>query len=141
MSVPCGEREQSRLIAHDKTEDMIVHTLRITSNPKVFDPSLHVLVDMINDCALGIGADVWEANGIRVGNDPDLWQMRHDLQVRACHGFDRLLYLVGIAKKAYRLRTRKYHAWVNAIREARDIVRAWRDTDSRRYGSLSGRRG
>ena len=136
MSVPVGERSESKLVAHEKTEDMIVHTIKILANEKVFDPNLHALADRVIDLAVSIGQDMWEANGIRVGDDPRRWEVRRHLQERACRHFDVLLYLMGLCRKAYRLRSRKYYAWVNKVREARDLTRKWRDADVRRYGRL-----
>lgn len=136
MSVPKAERSESKLLAHQKTEDMIVHTIRILANERVFDPNLHALADRVIDTAVSIGQDMWEANGIRVGDSPHKWSVRHGLQERACRHFDVLLYLMGLCRKAYHLRSGKYHAWVNLVTEARDITRKWRDSDADRYGHL-----
>lgn len=142
MSVPVHERGTTKLVAHQRTEDMIVHTVRILANEKVFDPNLHVLADRVLDVAVSIGQDMWEANGIRVGDSPRKWETRRDLQERACRHFDVLLYLMGLCRKAYHLRSRKYEAWVRMVTEARDLARKWRDSDAQRYGHLeSGWRG
>lgn len=142
MSVPSPLRSESKLIAQMKTEEMITHTLHITANENVFDPKYHVLADKINDLAISIGKDIWEANGIRVNGNPEHWRIRHGLQDRACRHFNDLLYLIGLAKKTYHLRSRKFYAWINKVTEARDYTRKWRDSDVSKYGHLgSGRRG
>ena len=40
MSVPKPLRNESKLEAQVATENMIIHTLRITSNPNVFNPEM-----------------------------------------------------------------------------------------------------
>lgn len=136
MTVPAGLRSESKLVAQQKTEDMIAHTVRITSNQNVFNPTYHVLVDRVLDTALGIGMDLWEANGIMVRDDPAKWATRRALQERACRSFDTLLYLATLCRRTYHLRSGKFHAWINMITEARDYARKWRDSDARRYGRL-----
>jgi len=136
MSVPAPERVETKLVAHTKTEDMIVRTVSLLKNERVFDQNLHALADRVIDTAVSIGQDMWEANGIRVNDDPRRWEVRRGLQERACRHFDVLLYLLGICRKAYHLRSGKYRAWVNSVTEARNLARKWRDSDAKRYGHL-----
>ena len=136
MSVPVPVRGKSKLEAQTATEEMIVHTIKIMSNPNVFDPKYSLLINRVIDCAVDIGQDMWEANGIMVGNDPRKWQARRGLQERACRHFDVLLYLVTLSKRAFHLRTAKFTYWAGLVTKARNLARAWHDSDRRRYGHL-----
>ena len=136
MAVPVGERGQSKLEAHIKTEDLVLHTLAITSNPRVFLERNRALTELVNRCAVGIGRDVWQANLVRVGNDPRKWRHRRELQDRACEGFTTMLYYIGLSIRANHLRKGKAHAWVQKAREAQALVRAWRDSDAKRFRHL-----
>ena len=129
-------RSKSKLDVQTKTEELVLHTIRIVSNERVFDPKYSVVADRVLDCAIGIGQDMWEANGIRVGDDKRKWAIRRGLQERACRHFDTLLYLMNVCRRLYHLRSGKYHHWVNLATEARDLARRWRDSDARRYGHL-----
>jgi len=135
MSVPVGQRNESKLEAQVKCEDLVAHTVHITSNPNVFDPKYQAFINRVVDTAVGIGQDVWEANGIRVKTAED-YRMRHGLQERAVRQANVLLYLMTIAKKLFHLRGSKYRAWVEKARVAKAYVRNWRDSDARRYGHL-----
>lgn len=137
MSVPEPLRGRNKLEAQVATEEMVVHTLKIASNPKVFDPRYSEVTNRVIDCAIGIGQDMWEANGIMVGNDPRKWEVRRGLQERACRQFDVLLYLITVCKRTFHLRRAKVGHWVGLVTRARDLARAWRDSDRKRYGSIS----
>ncbi len=134
MSVPVPQRNESRLEVQVRIEDLIIHTLAITANEKIFDPKYKTLTDRVIDCAVGIGQDAWEANGIRVRNDDKSWPVRYGLQNRAIRQLDVLLYLMTLCRRAFHLRTKKYEHWVALARDARAMARKWRDSDVRRYG-------
>ncbi len=134
MSVPAPLRKENKLEAQLRAEELIVHTLRITSNPKVFDPTYGALTNKVIDCAIGIGQDMWEANGIRVREGDDSWPTRKALQRRAIRQIDVLLYLMTICRRAFHLRTSKYEHWAQLARDTRAIARKWADSDARRYG-------
>lgn len=136
MSVPKPLRSESKLEAQVATENMIIHTVKITSNPNVFRPEYSAVTNRVIDCAIGIGQDMWEANGIRIGNDPEKWMIRSGLQERACRHFDDLLYLITLCKRTFHLRSSKFGHWVELVTRARDLARAWRDSDKKRYGHL-----
>jgi len=132
MSVAAPLRSASPLNAQTKTEELVVHTIRIASNPNVFDPAFSTLTNRVVDGVIGIGQGIWEANGIMV-DSPRKWKVRRGLQERACRHFDTLLYQIGICKRMFHLRRGKYENWVRMTTEARDLVRAWRDSDRKRY--------
>lgn len=136
MAVPAPLRGENKLEAQAATEKMIRHTITIVSNPKVFDPKYSSLTDRVIDCAVGIGQDMWEANGIMVGNDPRKWALRRELQERACRHFDNLLYLITLCRRTFHLRGAKVGYWTSLVTDARKLARAWRDSDRKRYGHL-----
>lgn len=135
MSVPVAQRNESKLEVQVKCEELVSHTIHITSNPNVFDPKYQAFINRLVERGLSIGQDVWDANGIRVKDAPDYAERRR-LQERAIRGANVLLYLMTIAKKLFHLRGNKYRAWVEKARCAKAYVRKWRDSDARRYGHL-----
>ena len=128
MSVAKGKRGPSHLDAQTKTDEMVAHTIKILSNPNVFDPSQHALIDKVMECAIGIGECVNDANSVRVDGDLRKWATRRDLQDRALLGFGRMLYLIRLCKPVY--------YWTKLVSEAQALVRAWRESDAQRYGRL-----
>ncbi len=134
MAVPVPQRSESKLEVQLRVEDLIIHTLVITSNPKVFDPKYKALTNRVIDCAVSIGQDMWEANGIRVRPDDNSWPVRYGLQRRALRQLDVLLYLMTLCRRAFHMRSSKYEYWVSLARDARAMARKWRDSDVRRYG-------
>lgn len=135
MSVPKGQRSKSKLEVQVACEELVTHTVRIIGNPKHFKPENAKLHERILDTAIGVGQDAWEANGIYVKTAED-YRARRMLQERAVRGANTLLYLMTVSRKLDHLRTGKYHHWVELARRARDLARAWRDSDARRYGRL-----
>ena len=135
MSVPKGQRNESRLAVQVKCEELVRHTVHIMAG-KAFDQRYAELHARILDAAIGAGQDVWEANGIYVGDNPRRWIERRDLQERACRELDTLLYLMTISRRLDHLRSGKYRYWACLAREARDMARKWRDSDARRYRRL-----
>jgi len=133
MSVPAGQRSRSKLEVQVACEELVAHTVKIVANGKHFKPENAKLHDRILDAAIAMGQDVWEANGIRVKTAADYAERRR-LQDRAIREANSLLYLMTVSRRIDRLRTGKYHHWAELARKARDLVRAWRDSDARRFG-------
>jgi len=134
MTVRVAERSASKLDAQVKAEELIVHTLRIASNPNVFDPAYKALTDRVIDCAVGIGQDMWEANNIRVAQGDRSWPTRYALQRRALRQYNVLLYLMTLCRRAFHLRSKKYEHWAQLAHDAKVLTQKWRDSDVRRYG-------
>lgn len=137
MSVHAAERGEDKLEVQKKAEKLAAHTVHIMSNETVFDPKYAELHSRIADCAIGIGADIWEANGIKVGTSAANYDTRRALQDRAIRKVGTMLYLMGVAKRIdKKLRRGKYLYWANLARETKALAVAWRDSDARRYGRL-----
>lgn len=135
MSVPVPMRNESKLEVQVKCEDLVVHTIHITSNPNVFDPKYQAFINRIVDTALEVGQSVWDANGIMVKTAED-YKERRRLQDLAIRQTNVLLYQMTVAKKLFHLRGSKYKAWVEKARAAKAFTRKWRDSDAHRFGHL-----
>jgi hypothetical protein len=72
VSVPVGERRESRMEVFIQALDLVTYTLRITKNEKVFLPEYkgQVTEDII-ETAKNIYIDAWEANNVRVDTNPN----------------------------------------------------------------------
>ena len=83
MSVPVGERRESRLEVFVQALDLVTYTLRITKNEKIFLPEYQRQVtDDIIETAKSIYIDAWDANNVRVTTKDD-GRVRRELQLRA----------------------------------------------------------
>ena len=141
MSVPAPLRKKSSLEAQIKTDDMVMHTLTIFSNPKVFNPRFQKVADIVIGLCLDISQNIWNANLVKVRKHPKRWEKRHDLQSLALDQFDRLLTLARICRRLYHLKSGKYEAWIDKICIAQDTTKSWVKSDMKRYGYLSGKSG
>lgn len=66
MSVPVGERRESRLEVFVQALDLVTYTLRITKNEKIFLPEYQRQVtDDIIETAKSIYIDAWDANNVK----------------------------------------------------------------------------
>ena len=136
MSVHAAERGEDKLDVQKKAEKLIAHTVHIMTNEKVFNPKYSDFHQRIVDCAVEIGACIWEANGIRANNS-EHYADRHRLQEKAVRKIGVLLYLMSIAKRLDKnLRRGKYNYWVHLARETKDIAIAWRDSDAKKFRRL-----
>ena len=136
MSVPKSQRGKSKLEVFEKATDLIVYTLRITSNKKVFDTHQAVVTNKIVDLALSVGQDIWDANGIRVNDDVERFERRHRLQEDAIRECDVLLYYITIAKRVFHLSGKRVEYWGGLVREVKVLIRSWRDSDAKKYRHL-----
>ena len=136
MSVHKALRKQTKLDVHVKANALVKHTVHICSNGRVFDPKYAAFTARIVDTTVQAGQHLWAANNVLVGERPDRWHRRRDLQEGACEELDSLLYLIEVAHTLYDLRSGKYFHWARMATEVRDLARAWRDSDARRYGHL-----
>lgn len=130
-------RSKSGMDLHTKANVLAKHTIHIAANPSVFDPMYASFTAEVVKTCVDAGRLLWMANGIHVGDRPDRWERRRELQERACEEYDSLLYLIEIAHGLYSLRKGKYEYWARKAREVRDLARKWRDSDARRYGHLT----
>ena len=155
MSVHATQRTESLLHVHIVCDDFVAHTLTKVANTRKFgvtveqtvtpadDGSLHIetrvnaghakLGQRLEDAALGCGESAWRANDIRVGEHGEGYIERRALQDAAIRNADAFLYLVRLTRKHCGLTGREVKAWADKARDAKAILRRWRDSDAARY--------
>lgn len=137
MSVPVGERRESRLEVFVQALDLVTYTLRITKNEKIFLPEYQRQVtDDIIETAKSIYIDAWDANNVRVTTKDD-WRARRELQLRAARECNRLLSLIGIAKSSFHLKNKRVKFWTGKVLKVRGMIRSWNESDSKRYSQIA----
>lgn len=133
MSVPVNQRTTGKLEVCVKAHDLCRYTLQITANKKIFLPEYQVsLTNRITDTALCIHTLCWSANNILVNSADDL-KRRSELQEQAAIQCNNLLSLMEIAKSIFHLSTKRIKYWGGLTIETRKLIRAWRESDRKRY--------
>ena len=133
MSVPVNQRSQGKLDVCVKAHDLACYTLKITSNKKIFaEEYQQSLTDKINSTALDIWTKVWTANNILV-KDEESMNERVGLQQAAANECNILLSLIEIAARIFHLTSKRVSYWTEKTVTARNLIRAWRDSDRKRY--------
>lgn len=133
MGVPVNQRKENQLEVIVKTRELAMHTLRITQNPEKFPPEYWVsLTSDLVSAAKSIYVDCWTANNIRVLSKAHL-EKRADLQTRAIINCNNLLALMELAHKLFHFETKKLKYWGKLTTECRTLIRAWRESDRKRY--------
>lgn len=135
MSVPVNERSHGKLEACVKAHALCCYTLRITANKKIFTVEFQdVLTNKMNVIALNIHILCWTANNILVNSAEDM-ERRLELQERAAMECNNLLSLMEIAKSIFHLATKRVQYWGGLTIETRNLIRAWRESDRKRYSA------
>lgn len=135
MSVPVNQRTHGKLEACVKAHDLCCYTLKITANKKIFNEEFQsALTDRINDTALSIHTLCWTANNILVNSAEDM-DRRLLLQEQAAIECNNLLCLMDIAKSIFHLSTKRVVYWGNLTIDVRSLIRAWRESDRKRYSA------
>lgn len=145
MSVPEGEREEKqgprRYPLLVSITALTTYTLQITKNDKVFLPEYQrALTDQIN--AEAIHVYIWSLTAnevaVRVGTryQEEDWQKRRQFQVSATESCNRLLGLISIAYHLFHLSSKRVEYWGEMTKNIRNRIRAWSESDSRRYSTI-----
>lgn len=119
--------------AVDKARVLAAHTIRITANPKIFQPEYDRMTAKIVATAVGIYECAWTANNVLVKQKSD-WDLRRKYQIEACARCNALLALIDLAKSVYKLRDKKVKFWAKLTIETRNLLRSWHNSDQERYG-------
>jgi len=136
MSVRSSERGEGKLKVLVEAQGLAAYTMQICKNEKVFLPEYRSsITDDIVHTANQIFIDLWTANNIYVKTKADRAERRR-LQESAANGCNNLLALMQIAHKVFHLKTKRIKYWGGRTIEVRNLIRAWRDSDSRRYAGL-----
>lgn len=138
MSVPVGERDESKFTLPLLAERLTSYTLQITANEKVFLPEHRKgLTDDIVETAKNIYLGIREANDVTVRVNT-MYQMgdireRNRLQRQALRNTKRLMYLIDLAHRDFHLSSKRVKYWGSMVREIRKRIEGWIADDMERY--------
>lgn len=137
MSVPQGERKESKLEVIVRARNLAKYVLVITKNPNVFSPEYNNGINnLIISTAIHIYLDCWKANNIFVRDNPALAGQRDALQQQAIDGCNSLLALIALAQELYHLKAKRVSYWGKLTLDCRSFISAWRNSDRKRYAAL-----
>ena len=135
MSVPVNQRTHGKLEACVKAHDLCRYTLQITANKKNFTQEFQEsLTNRIVEAAIDIHTLCWSANNILVNSVDDLRE-RTMYQEKAAIRCNILLSLIDVAKQIFHLSTKRVTYWAGKTIETRNLIRAWRESDLKRYSA------
>ena len=135
MSVPVNQRTHGKLEVCVKAHDLCCYTLQITANKKNFTQEFQEsLTNRIVEAAIDIHTLCWSANNILVNSVDDLRE-RTMYQEKAAIKCNILLSLIDVAKRIFHLSTKRVTYWAEKTIEARNLIRAWRESDLKRYSA------
>lgn len=135
MSVPVNQRTHGKLEVCVKAHDLCCYTLQITANKKNFTQEFQEsLTNRIVEAAIDIHTLCWSANNILVNSVDDLRE-RTMYQEKAAIRCNILLSLIDVAKRIFHLSTKRVTYWAGKTIETRNLIRAWRESDLKRYSA------
>ncbi len=136
MGVPVNRRKESQLDVIVKARELAVYTLEITQNPKKFPPQYWqaLTIDLVT-ASKNVYKLCWTANNIRV-TSPDHLAKRSELQTQAIMNCNDLLALMELAQKAFKFESKKLKYWSDQTVKCRGLIKAWRESDRKRYDKL-----
>jgi len=135
MSVPVNQRTHGKLEVCVKAHDLCCYTLQITANKKNFTQEFQeALTNRIVEAAIDIHTLCWSANNILV-NSVDELRERTMYQEKAAIKCNILLSLIEVAKRIFHLSTKRVTYWAGKTIETRNLIRAWRESDLKRYSA------
>jgi len=136
------DRKPTVLQAEALAESLFVHTVRIMSNPKYFNPSEdfnNMTLIHLYETALEVWMRVHEANAVDVRSEPHTASERLQLQSFALVAMERLLLLQKAAKRIFKRlgkTTKKFWYWADMSVKAKDAIKAWHKSDRERFAPL-----
>ena len=135
MSVPVNQSTHGKLEVCVKAHDLCCYTLQITANKKNFTQEFQEsLTNRIVEAAIDIHTLCWSANNILVNSVDDLRE-RTMYQEKAAIRCNILLSLIDVAKQIFHLSTKRVTYWAGKTIETRNLIRAWRESDLKRYSA------
>lgn len=144
MSVPVNQRSHGKLEACSKAYELSVYTLRITKNKKIFTEDYQdVLTDKITNLAVDIFILSKAANDIvvRTEKDKENYNARIAMQTDAIRKCGQLSSMILLAKPIFHLSSKRVKYWVGLTKETRTLLKAWSDSDKKRFSHLFENRG
>jgi hypothetical protein len=136
MSVPVSERGENKLEVLTKCEELVQHTLHITSNENVFDPRYAYLSAMVCDHVIQVYRMMWQANNIVVKVKAD-YLRRKQYQDIAADELTGLMAEIDLCKGVFHLRNKKSANWVKMASTVRGLLKRWAGKDAKRYEGVA----
>ena len=136
MSVPEGKRTKSKFEVIVKARNIVAHTIKITSNEKVFSKRYRwSFTGKLVDETVDMYKNLFFANSVRVVTKEDKI-LRRQYQVKALAQTYSILAMIQIAYDLFGLSTDRVKYWTELLMEEQKLIRDWRDSDSSRYRNL-----
>ena len=132
MSVPVPKRKTGELDVNTLARALCVYTLRITANPKTFQPDQVSYTELLRRCAIQIHTMCWRANNIRVAGSQQRYEDRITAQARAADLCNDLYAMIEVAKPLFHLSSKRVIYWQKQVVNVRNHIRAWHDVDVKR---------
>ena len=136
MTVVKSRRGESELEVITKSRELAKYTIQICDNEKNF-PKRHrwFTNNRIADVALDVCGFIYEANSTYVKFWSD-YVIRRNNQIQALNSIERLLLNMTIAYELYHVESKRIDYWTGLVIEVQKLLRAWRDSDLKRYSNL-----
>jgi hypothetical protein len=118
-------------------EQLAHYSDQITDNQKNFPPGQGTaLVKSLKQWSLEIYMYCYRANYIRVEGRADYMERRRfqDMAIQRCED---MLPVLQLAKRRYHLSTKRMLYWGGMVIDVRDKIRAWKESDRKRYANLA----
>ena len=136
MSVPESQRGKGKFDVIINALYLAQYTITITKNKNIFLPEYQsALTDDLIRSAKDIYINAWKANNIRVTSQED-WKERKHLQELSILECNSLLATMQLAKKVFHLKSKRTKYWGELTIKARDGIRAWKESDTKRYKNI-----
>lgn len=136
MSVPESQRGKGKFDVIINALYLAQYTITITKNKNIFLPEYQsALTDDLIRSAKDIYINAWKANNIRVTSQED-WKERKHLQELSILECNSLLATMQLAKKVFHLKSKRIKYWGELTIKARDGIRAWKESDTKRYKNI-----
>ncbi len=134
MSVTANRRKSGKLEVLTKANELCTYTIKICVNPNIFLPEFqNALTDDIIKTSKNIFLYAWKANNVVVGRNYENKISRLNYQEIAIDSCNDLLALMQIAQKLFHLKSKRIAYWGDLTIEVRAMLRAWKNSDERRY--------
>lgn len=132
MSVRVGDRSQGKLQVLRSAQDLIMYTMQICKNERVFPKSQRwMMTQKIVNENIDLVTCIRRANSARA-DDPDEIQYRRNQQVEAKAHIEALLTLIDIAFNVFDIDPKKIEHWTSLACETSELLHAWAKSDQKK---------
>ena len=137
-SVRKNEREDHRFTVLDKALDLYDYTMTVIANENIFKPKYKSLINRIDNEATLIYHYCRSANEDFDARVKEEAEHRIELQEKAIEQCMWLKTDIKLAKRKYHLRAKRIVYWNNKINDVISYIKAWRESEKRRYKESHG---